>query len=118
MVNVARNFPLPFTCQHEAYTPGVVDAYGNTVPGWSAATTRQCVWWTPESGEPSTPPTGGERVSVDAVLVVDSGVPVDHRDRFILDGRRFEVVGLPHDYDHGPFGFSPGRRVVELTWVG
>jgi hypothetical protein len=110
-------FPLPFTCQHEVYTAGVEDAHGNTVPGWLEPVTVACAWWTPSSQEPNLPPTGGDRVVADMVLIVDSVVAVDHRDRFTVNSRRFEVVGLPKDYNHGPFGFSPDRLVVELKAV-
>ena len=122
VVSLARYFPLPFTCQHEAYTPGVEDDHGNTVPGWLDPVPVACVWWSPNtdtaSSEPASAPTGGDRVMLDLVLVVDSAVSVDHRDRFNVDGRRFEVIGLPKDFNHGPFGFSPDRLVVELKWVG
>lgn len=110
--------PLPFTCQHEVWSAGAVNAHGNVSPEWLAPVDVSCVWWSPSSAEPGSPPTGGNRVVADVVLVVDSAVVVDHRDRFIVEGRRFEVVGLPKDFDHGPFGFAPGRRAVELKWVG
>lgn len=115
-------FPLPFKCLREAYTPGVEDDHGNITPGWLDPVAVECIWYSPNtadaSTEPATPPTGGERVTVDLVLVVDSSVPVDHRDRFTIEGRRFDVVGLPKDFNHGPFGFSPDRHVIELKWVG
>lgn len=108
--------PLPFTCQHETYTAGEVNAHGNRAPGWSGPVAVSCVWWSPSSSEPHEP--AGDRVTVDVVLVVDSALVVDHRDRFVIDGRRFDVVGLPKDYEHGPFGYSPKRRVIELKWAG
>ena len=116
MVSLARLFPLPFTCQHEPYTAGAEDDHGNIEPQWGSPVARQCCWWCPSSTEPATPPTGGDRVTADLVLVLDSAVSVDHRDRFTVDGKRFEVVGIPKDYNHGPFGFSPDRLVVELKW--
>ncbi|WP_264018196.1 hypothetical protein [Mycolicibacterium conceptionense] len=124
-MSLARYFPLPFTCQHEVYTPGVEDDHGNTVPGWLDPVSRPCVWWTPDTAEPATPPTGGDRVTVDVVLVVDSAVTVGHRDRFTIaelldsDGNpaRLEVIGLPKDSNHSPFGFSPDRLVIELKAV-
>jgi hypothetical protein len=111
-------FPLPFTCSHEHYLAGVEDDHGNDVPGWAAPVDVACFWWLPTSAEPTVPDSGGVRTAVDVSLVVDSSVVVDPRDVFTVDGRRFEVIGLPKDYDHGPFGFTPGRRVVELKWVG
>lgn len=136
-MSLARYFPLPFTCLHEVYTPGVEDEHGNTVPGWLDPVSVACVWWSPQtqdaSTEPASAPTGGDRATLDLVLVVDSAVSVDHRDKFAIEGlatpvdqggqivlvpKVFEVVGLPKDYNHGPFGFSPDRLVVELKWVG
>ena len=110
--------PLPFTCQHMKYTAGVEDSHGNTVPDWETPVEEQCFWWLPESSEPLSDPTGGDRVAADLVLVVASTVAVDHRDRFTVHGHTFEVVGLPKDYDHGPFNYTPGRQVIELKWNG
>ncbi|MCC9182570.1 hypothetical protein [Mycolicibacterium mageritense] len=105
--------PLPFTCGHEAYTPGAKDAHGNTKPGWAAPVPRACAWWSPTSDEPPQPPTGGNRVIRNITLIVDSSVPVDHRDRFVVDGRRFEVDGVDEDFNHGPW-WAPNRLVVNL----
>jgi hypothetical protein len=100
------------------YAAGAEDEHGNIEPTWADPVTVACFWWSPSSAEPSSAPTGGDRVTADVVLVVDSAVAVDHRDRFTVDGKRFEVIGLPADYDHGPFGFAPNRRVIDLKWVG
>lgn len=113
-----RPVPLPFTCLHGAYAAGAVDDHGNAIPDWSEAVSVACFWWSPTSAEPLGPPTGSDQVSVDITLVVDSALAVDQRDRFTVGGHDFEVIGLPKDFDHGPFGFSPNRRVIELKWVG
>lgn len=109
--------PLPYTCQHEHYLAGVEDDHGNTVPGWAAPVDVACFWWLPTAAESSAPSAGGVRALVDVSLVVDSSLAVDPQDMFTVDGRRFEVIGLPKDYDHGPFEFHPNRRIVELKWV-
>ena len=109
---------LPFTCQHEAYQSDSQDAHGNAVPEWASPVAVACFWWAPSSSEPLSAPTGGDRVAADVVLVVDSVLAVDHRDVFTVNSLRCEVIGLPKDYDHGPFGFTPNRRVIELKWVG
>lgn len=112
-------FPLPFTCQHERYVKGIKDADGNEIPDWAIPVVVQCVWWPEDSqrqfGDES---VSNEQASIDLNLVVDSSVVVDQRDRFTVDGRPFEVVGLPQDYDHGPFGFRPNRKLLKLRWVG
>lgn len=109
---------LPFTCLHGAYVDGAVDDHGNTIPDWADPVAVACFWWSPSSAEPLAAPTGSDQVSVDITLVVDSALQVDHRDRFTVDGHDFEVIGLPKDFDHGPFGFAPNRRVIELKWMG
>lgn len=115
-------FPLPFTCQHEAYIPDSEDEHGNTIPDWLDPVDVASFWYSPEtqnaSSEPLSGPTGGDRVIMDMVLVVDSTVTVDHRDKFTVEGKKFEVIGLPKDFNHSPYGFSPRRLVVELKWVG
>lgn len=112
-----RLTPLPFTCVHEGYTAGEEDAHGNITPGWLEAVAVPCIWWPLDSSEPAGPPTGSERVVAELALVVDVKVLVDHRDRFTVEGQRFEVTGLPKNYDHGPWGFAPGRQIVELRMV-
>lgn len=109
-------FPLPFTCAHEVYQVGAVDAHGNTTSTWAAPVVVACVWWSPSSTEPPSPPTGGQLVGVDAVLIVDEALSVDHRDRFVIDGQRFEVIGLPADYNHGPWA-TPGRLMINCKKV-
>lgn len=111
--------PLPFTCSHQGYIGGAINSHGNPIDSWGSGVVRQCFWWDPASAEASTPPTAGIRVTADRVLVVDASVSVDYRDKFTFDGGyEFRVQGLPKDYNHGPFGFTPNRLVIELKWVG
>ena len=111
--------PLPFTCQHAVYTPEVaLDDHGNAVAGWADGVAVSCFWWPGGTAEPFGTPTGSEQATADLTLVVDSTVVVDHQDRFTVNGKTFEVFGLPKEYDHGPFGYTPGTQAVELKWVG
>lgn len=125
MVNLARHFPLPFAAQHHAFTAGDEDDHGNTTPGHRDPVPVPCIWWTPTSSEPQTGQVNTDRVIADVVLAVDSVLRVDSRDYFTIaelidsvgDPMRLDVIGLPKDYDHGPFGFAPGRQIVELKAV-
>ena len=110
--------PLPFTCQHEHYAAGVEDEYGNNQPGWVEPVDVPCFWWSETSRESSVESAGGVRTLADVCLVVDISLEVDPRDVFTVNGRRFEVIGLPKEFDHGPYSFHPNRQVVELKWVG
>lgn len=109
--------PLPFVAQHLPITLGAEDAHGNPVETWGPATDMPCTWWSPSSTEPAL--AGHDRVIVDLVIVLDAEVAalVDHRDRFAVEGRTYSVQGLPEDYDHGPFGWSPKRRALALKRV-
>lgn len=115
--------PLPYTCQHWAYTEGVVDDYGNTTPGWASPVDRACFWYPKTSSrEIGDESVSNEQSSIDLELVIDPTVVVDQRDRFTILEKNFEVVGLPEDYNYGPYKgpltASPLPLVVELKWVG
>lgn len=112
-----RLTPLPHSCLHESYTAGEQDLHGNTTPGWGEPVEVACMWWPVASEEPAGPPTGSERVVGELALVVDVAVPVDQRDRFTVKEQLFEVNGLAKNYDYGPFGFAPGRKVIALRMV-
>lgn len=60
---------------------------------------------------------GHDRVIADLVVVVDRTVSVGPLDRMVVDGREYEVDGEAADYNHGPFGFSPNRLVVECKRI-
>lgn len=102
---------------HETYAAGRQDAHGNTTPGWSDPVEVACMWWPVSSEEPHGHPTGSDRVVGELALVVDVVIPIDHRDRFTVKDQMFEVAGLAKNYDYGPFGFAPGRKVIELRMV-
>ena len=122
------DIPLPFSCGHAAYRAGATNGHGNAKPDWADPVPVDCFWWDPSSIEPLQGPTGGDTAIADRVLVVDSAVAIDQRDRFVFtgakfavdalpDGERFNVDALPADYNHGPFGYSPNRLVINLKRV-
>lgn len=113
------SYPLPFKCQQLAYIAGDQNSHGNPDAQWADGIERDCFWWDPQSQAVPAPPTPGTRALADRCIVLDSTVAVDHRDKFVVNGREFTVTdGLPEDYNHGPFGFSPDRIIVALKWVG
>lgn len=106
------SLPTPWTVQHLAYAGTVDDAHGNPTPGYGAPVDRAVFGWgAPQSAEPKT--AGVESVVVDLQLFAPV-FSVGAADRFVVDGKTFEVVGDPEDYTHGPFGYAPGM-VVNLT---
>lgn len=109
------NFPTPHTVQHLAYAGTVEDARGNEIPAFAAPVARKVYGWaspaTRQSAEPKV--AGVESVIVILELFAPT-FPVGDRDRMVVDGNAYEVVGDAEDYNHGPFGFAPGM-VVNLT---
>lgn len=104
-------FPLPerFTVTHEARLEGVEDSQGNPVEGWAAPVVVPVYGWGPPSPDAETrPEMTGVRRDLDVYCRTGFAGP---RDRVTVDGTRFEVVGYPEDFNHGPFGFTPGFRV-------
>lgn len=108
-------FPLRHTVGHRAYNAGVVDEYGNDTEGWSAAVTKAVYGWgAPNTDEPKL--AGHDRDTVSIELLVPPGFVCGARDRMILDGLEYEVIGDPETYDHNPFTWNPGG-VVNLRRV-
>ena len=104
--------PTPWTVQHLAYAGTVEDSRGNEIPAFAAPVARKVYGWAaPQSSEPKV--AGVESVVV-TLEVFAPTFPVSDRDRMVVDGDVFEVVGDPEDFNHGPFGFAPGM-VVNLT---
>lgn len=105
-------FPTRWAVQHLAYDGTTEDDRGNTVDSWAAPVERPVYGWgAPQSAEPKV--AGVESVVVTLELLAPT-FPVDDRDRMVVDGVTYDVVGDPEDYNHGPFGYAPGM-VVNLT---
>lgn len=107
--------PLLFTVGLRSYSDDPeTDAHGNTASEWSDPVDTEAVWWSPSSSEPAL--AGHDRVAIDLVVVVASSVAVGPHDRIVVEGREYEVIGYPEDYDHGPW-WSPNRKPVNVRRV-
>lgn len=108
-------FPLMFTVGHRVFGEGVEDDLGNPVESWSPPVIKPVYGWgAPQSSEPKT--AGHNREVVEVELLVPPGFSCSARDRMVLDGVEFDVIGAPEHYDHNPFGWNPGG-VVNLKVV-
>ncbi|QSL99754.1 head-to-tail stopper [Gordonia phage Ecliptus] len=110
------DFPLLFTVGHRVYAADSVDEYGNAEEGWGAPIEKPVYGWgAPQGVEPKV--AGHERVEVEVELLVppDFGA-VSSRDRVILDGVEYDVIGPTESFDHNPFGWNPGG-VINLKVV-
>ena len=109
------SIPLPWEAQILRWQSDALDAFGNPVEGFGPPVAFDCFWWSPSSSEPSL--QGHDRVVADLVVVAAADFVCGHRDRIIVGGREYDVAGEPKDYNHGPFGFSPDRVVIECKAV-
>lgn len=77
---------------------------------------RVAGWAVPNAAEPKI--AGHERRTVDVELFAPVGV-FKVADAVRLPGRSglLEVIGEPENYEHNPFGWSPGLEVVNLGGV-
>ena len=86
------------------------DDYGNPV-----TTETRTDWpvygWAPGG---STELTGwSSQVTADlAVYGPQPPVEISSSARLEVNGLTYDVKGIPQDFDHGPFGFAPGVRVL------
>lgn len=109
------SFPLLFTVGHRVFQPGATNAHGDPVESWAPAVDRKVYGWSsPDTSEPKL--AGHDRDVVEVELLVPSGFSCGPRDRMVLDGVVFEVIGEPEMSDHNPFGWNPGG-VVNLRKV-
>lgn len=108
-------FPLLFTVGHRIYSAGAEDDWGNTVSGWADPVTKPVYGWgAPVTSEPKVAGHGRDVVEIE--LLVPPGFECSPRDRMVLDGDEYEVIGGPEMYDHNPFGWNPGG-VINLKAV-
>lgn len=111
--------PLPFEVVHVKRTlTRTTDELGNDV--WDETTVEEPVkvagWAAPAGDEPKL--VGHDRQTVNVELLAPTGVFSEH-DAVQLPDRdeRLEVIGSPSNYDHNPFGWTPGIEVVNLGGI-
>lgn len=108
-------FPLLFTVGHRVFDASGEDAHGNPQVQWLAPVVKSVYGWgAPQSSEPKL--AGHDREIVEVELLVPPGFVASARDRMVLDGQEFEVIGSPEHFDHNPFGWNPGG-VLDLKAV-
>ncbi|WP_156963562.1 hypothetical protein [Corynebacterium auriscanis] len=110
---------IPLSHEVEVLTPGepVVDRFGDSRPGPVVSRhLRVAGWWVDRVEEKA-----GESVlrTIDYLHVhVPVGAEFGTAAKIRLpDGSVWQVAGNPENYDHGPFGFSPGLVVVHALKV-
>lgn len=112
------SLPTPYTVLHEVYVAGVKDAHGNPVAQWAPPVLLSVHGWAPPTGDRE--PVEGNRNAVirDLDVYAPAGTVVAPKDRITINGDRFEVVGHPEDYSHGPWRWQAGVRINLLRVEG
>lgn len=91
---------------------GLEDEYGNDIEGWGDAESILVFGWEPVSiTEPVL--AGHDRIVADVTLYADVETGIANRDRLVLTGVVYEVLGEPGDPNNNPW-WSPGLVSVQL----
>lgn len=104
-------FPMPYTVETRAYSESGFDSRGRPVESWADPVSQGVYgWYMPDSRE--TALVGANQVEVTVVLLVPETFSVGAHDKVIVSGLgELDVLGLPQDYNNGPFGWRPGLVV-------
>ena len=107
--------PTPHTIQVERWSANAAsrDAHGNPAETY-AAPEAVAVHWIGPAG--SAEDALGGRRHAEAVLQIGApaGTVIDYRDRVLIDGARWQVVGEPQDYSRGPWAMPFAGVTFEL----
>lgn len=99
------------TIGHATYQPGVKGSHGNPVDAWAEPVDVQVYGYGPRTdtrGATGSNEPGGTQVVVGLEVYAPKGLAVDPRDRFVVDGKMYNVEGEIGDWSNGPYGFAPG----------
>lgn len=105
--------PARYTVGVRTYSEGADDAHGNPTPSWAAAVTIAAYGWAPRTGAAELLEAGRDAVITDLAIYapVPTTLTIGPRDRVVVDGDTYEVVGHPQEFNHGPFGWAPGVQL-------
>lgn len=109
--------PARFDVLHRQFSSGAADSYGNPSASWSVGVAKKFVTFAaPRTSEPKL--AGHDRDVVELELIVLPGFgAVSHRDRMVIDGATFEVVGGIEDYSKNPWRNDFGCYTINLKAV-
>lgn len=101
-------FATPYTVQTRAYSEDGFDSRGRPVEVWAGPVAQGVYgWYMPDSTEPAV--AGANQVLIRVVLLAPEEFQVGEHDKVIVPGYgELDVLGMPQDYNNGPFGWRPG----------
>ena len=98
-----------YQIQHLAKTEDAEDSWGTKHSVWAYPVEVEVFGWAPPSPDAELRDIGtGVRRDLDLYTPTGFARPGDH---VVIDGNRWEVIGYPEDFTHGPFGFPAGYRI-------
>ncbi len=103
-------FPTLWTVDVLPYAGSAADDYGNSSPSYGQPVPQPVYAWAPTTTDEVT--VDRDVATTDLTLLAPASFSCSSRDRVVVDGKTYEVVGDVQDFNHGPFGFSPGIRVL------
>lgn len=105
--------PAVETIYDELGNPIETDALGNDTVTETRDTVKVAGWAVPRTAEPKL--AGHSRRTVEVELFAPVGM-FRPQDAVVLPERDdvLEVIGEPENYEHDPFGWTPGLEVVNL----
>ena len=104
-------FPERFKVLHEALDVDAVDDWGNPIESFLPPTEVSVYGWGPPSPDQ---PIRDLSTGIDHDIDLYCSKPfTQHRDKVTLPNELepLEAQGRPEDFNHGPFGFTPGYRI-------
>lgn len=104
-------FPTPNTVEHSRPVAVGENALGQAVAE-HVTQSRAVYGWSAKSSTDGGEPALAGRVITELNLLTPDGDWADGDTVTLPDGRQFIVVGDPQDDNGGPFGFTPGYKVL------
>ena len=95
---------------YRAYVAGEPDAMGNA--GVTHAPAVERLVYAIEDLDSVEPVPGRSESVTRKRLYCQPGDHVDSRDRFVIGGAEYDVVGVDADWTYGPFAYAPGVVVT------
>lgn len=110
-----RRIPALFDVGHAKYVPGAKNAHNVPKDEWAAPVTKKFITWAAyDTSEPGK--DNRDRVDCGILVYPDFGA-VSPRDRMVIDGERYEVVGLPEHADKSPWPSDVENWRIDLKQV-
>lgn len=105
------SFPTPWTVQTRKRVLGEPDRYGEREETFDPPVTQKVYGWGPPGVEDEVFSSNRDAIVQDLDVYAPVEFDVSADDLMIIGGETFRVLGGARDFNHGPFGFAPGRAV-------